>query len=236
MTFEQYLWRVPSNYYRGNDMSTDRTFNLDTVRDVYDAGRRGDFDRVEAPLADDVVWIEPEWGPYGGTYHGPDTVVKHVRSERGAEWRKIAAEPDRFVVDGDTVVALATHAGTDERDETPVCDVWDLENGNVTRYRHYVGDIRSALLRRTPTERPEFSRSGTAPTTAATGDDPNDGYDVIRYWTDGRLIETYRRLSRDLRRHGFDATTVHRMGRVEYELRERDLDPDRIVDEGDERQ
>ena len=59
-------------------------------------------------------------------------------------------------------------------------------------------------------------------------------YDELQYWNDGRLIETYRRLSHDLRRRGFDERTIHRMGRVEVELRARDLDPDAIAREVDD--
>ncbi len=48
-------------------------------------------------------------------------------------------------------------------------------------------------------------------------------------WADGRLVQRYLRLSRDLRRRGFDERTVHRMGRVEEELRARGIDPDDIA-------
>lgn len=60
-------------------------------------------------------------------------------------------------------------------------------------------------------------------------------FDELEYWRDRRLVETYARLSHDLRDRGFDERTVHRMGRVEEELRDRDLDPDRIAREVDER-
>lgn len=51
------------------------------------------------------------------------------------------------------------------------------------------------------------------------------------YWSDERLCETYRRLSRDLRAWGFDERTVDRLGRVEVALRSRGLDPDPIARE-----
>ena len=54
-------------------------------------------------------------------------------------------------------------------------------------------------------------------------------YDRLHCWEDQRLVETYRRLSLDLHRRGFDVRTVDRMGRVEVELRARQLDPDRIA-------
>jgi hypothetical protein len=56
-----------------------------------------------------------------------------------------------------------------------------------------------------------------------------DGCDELQWWDDRRLVETYRRLSRDIRERGFDERTVHRMGCVEEELRTRDIDPDAIA-------
>lgn len=53
--------------------------------------------------------------------------------------------------------------------------------------------------------------------------------DVLQDWADQRLVETYRRLSHDLRQRGFDERTVHRMGCIEEELRVRGLDPDEIA-------
>lgn len=69
----------------------------------------------------------------------------------------------------------------------------------------------------------------------ADGDtDPIRDYGLLHHWGDVRLVETYRRLSHDLRRRGFDEGTVRRMGRVERELRARDLDPDTIAEEVDD--
>lgn len=60
-------------------------------------------------------------------------------------------------------------------------------------------------------------------------EDPVTDYDDLQCWDDERLVETYRRLSHDLRQRGFDERTVTRMGRVEAELRARDVDPDAIA-------
>lgn len=62
-----------------------------------------------------------------------------------------------------------------------------------------------------------------------TTESPDDTYEILNQWDDTRLIETYRRLSHDLRQQGFDEQTVHRMGCVEQELRARALNPDEIA-------
>lgn len=49
--------------------------------------------------------------------------------------------------------------------------------------------------------------------------------------SDRQFVAAYRRHSEAVLRDGFDPDVVHRMGRVEEALRERDIDPDEIVKE-----
>jgi hypothetical protein len=127
-------------------MSTKRESDVDVVRGVYEAVGRGELDRAVAALDEDVEWIEPEGGPFGGTYYGPDEVVENVFARVGDEWDEFVVEPDRFVADDGSVVALVTHRGihaeTGETHEAPIADVWDVEDGRITRFQHYVGSIR----------------------------------------------------------------------------------------------
>jgi hypothetical protein len=130
--------------------TTERT-GLNVVRGVYEAVGRGDLDAVVAALDEDVVWIEPEGGPYGGRYRGPEAVVEEVLGSVAGEWEEFAVEPERFVVDDGTVVALVTHRGlheNGERFEAPIADVWEVEDGRVVRFQHYVGDLEYVEARR----------------------------------------------------------------------------------------
>lgn len=126
-------------------MSTEPQTNVDLVRGIYEAVGQGDLDQVAAALAEDVEWIEPEGGPYGGTYHGPDDVLENLFEELGEEWEEFSVDPERFVSDGETIVAEVTHRGihaaTGERYEAPIVDVWELKNEKITRFQHYVGSI-----------------------------------------------------------------------------------------------
>jgi hypothetical protein len=138
----------------GRIMATKERPDVDVVRSVYDAVGRGDVDRAVAALDEDVEWIEPEGGPFDGTYRGPEAVAENVFAGLGDEWDEFAVEPDRFVADDGTVVALVTHhgtrAGTGETYEAPVADVRDLDDGTITRFRHYVGSVRYAERRGEP--------------------------------------------------------------------------------------
>ncbi len=126
-------------------MSTSKQSPVNVVEGVYEAVGEGDLDRVIASLDEDVTWIEPQGGTYGGTYQGADEVMENLFAELGEEWDEFSVEPERFVVSGETVVALVRHHGihasTGQRFEAPIADVWDLENGQITRLQHYVGSI-----------------------------------------------------------------------------------------------
>jgi hypothetical protein len=135
-------------------MSTKQRSDVDVVRDVYEAVGRGDVERAVAAFDEDIEWIEPEGGPFGGTYHGPDEVVANVFARLGDEWDVFVVEPDRFVAEDGSVVALVTHRGTHaetgETFEAPVADVWDLDDGTITRFQHYVGSVRYVERREGP--------------------------------------------------------------------------------------
>lgn len=115
--------------------------SLETVRGAYEAFARGDIPAVLAVLAPTVSWTEAEGFPYGGTYTGPDAVLKGVFMRLGTEWEGWSAVPDEFIAQGDTVVALGKYSGrfktTGKRISVPFAHVWSLESGKVVGFRQY---------------------------------------------------------------------------------------------------
>jgi ketosteroid isomerase-like protein len=115
--------------------------NLKTIRSVYDAFARGEVPAVLAVLAPSVSWTEAEGFPYGGTYSGPEAVLKGVFMRLGTEWDGFAAVPREFVVQGDTVVALGQYSGryrsTGKGFSAPFAHVWNFESGRVVRFRQF---------------------------------------------------------------------------------------------------
>jgi ketosteroid isomerase-like protein len=114
---------------------------LDTVRSIYSAFSRGDVPGVLAALAADVRWTEAEGFPYGGTYVGPNAVLEGVFMKLGTEWENFAAEPERFVAEGQTVIALGSYSGTYRKTgksfRVPFVHVWDLQAGMVVRFQQH---------------------------------------------------------------------------------------------------
>ena len=125
--------------------------NLEIVRGVYEAFARGDVPAVLAVLASDVSWTEAEGFPYGGTYSGPDAVLKNVFMKLGAEWEGFSAVPHEFVAQADTVVSLGQYSGkyniTGKTFSAPFAHVWSFRDGKVVRFRQYTDTavVQSAL-------------------------------------------------------------------------------------------
>lgn len=125
--------------------STSQSTNLETVKAVYEAFGRGAIEEVLAAMEGDVEWIEAEGGPYGGVYHGPEEVLANVFGPLGGKWDPFVVEPERFVADGDTVVAMGTYSGTYAETgrsfEAPFAHAIDLEEGSIVRFQQYVDTV-----------------------------------------------------------------------------------------------
>ena len=48
------------------------------IRSIYQAFAKGDVPSVLGAFASNINWTEAEGFPYGGTYVGPDAVLKNV--------------------------------------------------------------------------------------------------------------------------------------------------------------
>jgi len=70
--------------------------------------------------------------------------------------------------------------------------------------------------------------------TTGGGDPAALDYEHLSAWEGGRLVDTYRGLSLDLRRRDYDEQAVRRMIRVEEELCRRGVDTDEIAREVEE--
>ena len=127
--------------------------NLETIRAGYGAFARGDVPAVLALLAPDVSWTEAEGFPYGGTYSGPDAVLKGVFMKLGTEWDGFSAVPHEFVAQGDTVIALGQYGGkykiTGKSFSAPFAHAWEFRNGKIVRFRQYTDTVlvQNALLK-----------------------------------------------------------------------------------------
>lgn len=119
--------------------------NLNEVRGVYEAFAKGDIPTVLGFLSSDIVWVEAEGFPYGGTYHGPDAVLDGVFMRLGTEWEGYAAVPHEFIDGGDTVVVLGKYSGTYKATgksfQADFAHVWKIRDGKTFGFIQYVDTL-----------------------------------------------------------------------------------------------
>ena len=113
--------------------------NTDTLKQGYEAFARGDIERATEPFADDVRWegSNSERIPGGGTYTGAQEIVQNAWATIPQNWDDFKVEPDEFIEDGDTVIALghneAKAKATGKAVKVPFVHVWRFESGKVKR-------------------------------------------------------------------------------------------------------
>lgn len=116
--------------------------NLKSVQGVYESFAKGDVPTVLGFLSPDIAWTEAEGFPYGGTYHGPQSVLEAVFMRLGADWESFAVVPDEFIDGGDSVVALGTYSGkyraTGKSFKAHFAHVWKIKDGKAIRFVQYV--------------------------------------------------------------------------------------------------
>jgi uncharacterized protein len=105
--------------------------NVETVRAIIAAVP--DWDEVRLLLHPDVRLDESRM-PDGSLYEGPDAFVEYSRRWFGT-WDELRLTPERFIEDGDRVLALMTVEGRGKGSGVPVlihsADVWTVRDGKI---------------------------------------------------------------------------------------------------------
>ena len=78
--------------------------NVDIVRRSYDAFSRHDMDGVMGDMHPEIVWVQAQGLPHGGTYRGLDEVKRNIFDPLDEGWwNGCTADPDGLVDAGPTV-------------------------------------------------------------------------------------------------------------------------------------
>lgn len=117
--------------------------NLELVKSTYEGGSsEQNAVNTEKAVATDVLWTEAKGFPYAGTYKGFVNVQQHVFKRLANEWKDYKFTPDKFVVDGDTVVVIGTYSGTFLKTnvyfEARASHIWNLRNNQVIQFEQIV--------------------------------------------------------------------------------------------------
>ena len=126
------------------DVAAVETSNaLETVQELYRAAGEGDNDTVARLLGNDVEWIEAEGGPFedGNPYVGMDGVGGGVFGPLAETYDDFRVTPERFLVDGDRVLAegryTGTHRESGEALNAQFAHVFTTAGDRITGYQQY---------------------------------------------------------------------------------------------------
>lgn len=120
--------------------------NKEIIQGMYASFAPGDVAAVTAAFADDIAWTEADGFPLAGTYVGPQAVVENVFMRLGEVVENWAVAVDRFIADGDTVVADGkytwNHKKSGEPCEARMAHMWTLADGKVSAFLQHVDTAR----------------------------------------------------------------------------------------------
>lgn len=119
--------------------------NTAIIKLLYAGFAAGDMPAILANMAPDIAWTEAEGYPYAGTFHGPQAIVDGVFIRLATEWEGYQAVPDRYVSEGDDVIALGHYSGTykatGKHFRAPFVHAWTLRDGRIVRFVQYVDTV-----------------------------------------------------------------------------------------------
>lgn len=128
--------------------------NVQLVQDAYAAFKRGDIPSLLDRLSDDIEWVEPPVPPLGGVYRGKDAVAEFFR--KVGETSEFASfEPQKFVAQGDHVVALghynATVRGTGKAYDCDWAMLFVVTSGKISKFQEFTDTAAFAAAAMTAT-------------------------------------------------------------------------------------
>ncbi len=122
------------------------TTNKETLASGYASFAKGDVPGALGAFADDIQWVEPDGHPLAGTYVGHQAVVEGVFMRLAEIGDEFAVEPDSFVAEGDTVVALGhltwKNKSSGAPAAVPMTHVWTFSGGKAVTFQQYVDTVR----------------------------------------------------------------------------------------------
>jgi ketosteroid isomerase-like protein len=120
--------------------------SVEVVRGAYEAFARGDVPGVLGAMADDVEWHEAEGMPYGGVYHGGESIAQNVFGPITQDVPDFAVSPEELISAGETVVAIVRYTGTGKTTgkslDLLAVHVWDVRDGKITRHRQFADTVK----------------------------------------------------------------------------------------------
>jgi ketosteroid isomerase-like protein len=117
--------------------------DIEVVKQFYDTLNRNDIPSALKLFDPQILRVEFEGTPSGGTYRGLSEMEAHISKGRST-WAEGACKPEQFIVESDKVVVLV-HVKVRLKEKTEwlegrVADGFALRNGKITEMRSFLKD------------------------------------------------------------------------------------------------
>jgi ketosteroid isomerase-like protein len=120
--------------------------NKEVIQGLYENFAVGDVPAVLANFDANITWVEADGFPLNGTFVGPQAVLEGVFMRLGEFSNDWGVVVERFIADGDTVVADGkytwNHKESGEPCEVRMAHIWTLADGKATGFLQHVDTVR----------------------------------------------------------------------------------------------
>jgi hypothetical protein len=120
--------------------------NVETVRRMYDAYARADFEQTLSYLDPGIDFAQPAQEPGAGTYHGHQGVIQAMTKWTGA-WDDYRIDVEELIDLGEHVLARTVHHGRGRGSgievEQRIFQLWTLGNDMIVRARMYYDEAEA---------------------------------------------------------------------------------------------
>jgi ketosteroid isomerase-like protein len=115
--------------------------NVERLRPLYDAWRRGAYDEGLDVLDPNIEWVAAAEIPgHPGTSYGRAAASKYLAEWRET-WETYSVEVERFIELGDQVLALARERGRGRGSgltvQTEFAQLWTMQDGRAVRMQEW---------------------------------------------------------------------------------------------------
>ncbi|PRY74397.1 hypothetical protein CLV80_11834 [Yoonia maritima] len=116
---------------------------LEIVKSTYESATpEQNASNLERHMAADAIWTETAGSPYAGTFVGFAEIAQNVFARLGGEWADYRFEPERYLADDETVVAIGTYTGVYHATGKPmkarVVHIWRIASGKIAAFEQVV--------------------------------------------------------------------------------------------------
>lgn len=115
--------------------------NIEIIQSLYRAYRSKDYAAFRVLCTPDIAWIQSEGFPGGGTWIGPEAIIKGVFEGNASRWEGFGFDIEQYHDAGSSVIVVGTYRGTHRVSgksfRAATVHLFDLQDGKAARFRQF---------------------------------------------------------------------------------------------------